>query len=136
MSESLSAKMLRNGPKLVPNCGFVLSVASFLAFSCCPAPITLAVDVDAAAASDVRSPTAKTARQPKDSEATHPEAPWDFSPYRVLIWIASDGPNVSADVLRDDLNAYLNRDFLSIWRTTIADAPRRLRPQPDETWRA
>ncbi|TWU01479.1 hypothetical protein [Neorhodopirellula pilleata] len=50
-------------------------------------------------------------------------APFDFSPYRVLIWIASDNPRINAASIEDRLLDYLDRDFFSIWRTAIADAP-------------
>ncbi|MEO9591392.1 hypothetical protein [Rhodopirellula bahusiensis] len=49
--------------------------------------------------------------------------PFDFAPYRTLIWVASDSPRVSADTLRDDLQKVLDRDFHAVWRTTIEDAP-------------
>ncbi|MCM2373329.1 DUF3421 domain-containing protein [Aporhodopirellula aestuarii] len=49
--------------------------------------------------------------------------PFDFSPYRVLIWVASDSPRINADLMRDDLLKFLDRDFYSVWRTIVADAP-------------
>lgn len=62
-----------------------------------------------------------------DEEASEPdprdEEPWDYSPYRVLVWIASRDPRFTADTLREPLLAYLDRDFNALWRTTIADAP-------------
>lgn len=57
------------------------------------------------------------------SEEVVEEDPWDYSPYRVLIWVASRDSTVDADTLREPLSNYLDRDFYSIWRTTIADAP-------------
>ena len=48
------------------------------------------------------------------------EEPWDYSPYRVLIWIASHDPNINADSLREPLGEYLDRDFHAVWRTSIA----------------
>ncbi|EMI54189.1 signal peptide protein, partial [Rhodopirellula sallentina SM41] len=49
--------------------------------------------------------------------------PFDYSPYRVLIWISSDNPRIDADLIRDDLLDFLDRDFYSVWRTVVADAP-------------
>jgi hypothetical protein len=51
------------------------------------------------------------------------ETPWDFSPYRVQVWIASDDLRVTADRLAKPLAEYLDRDFASIWRLNISDAP-------------
>lgn len=51
------------------------------------------------------------------------DIPFDFQPYRVLVWIASDDPEVSADNMSDALQASLDRDFDALWRTTIADMP-------------
>lgn len=49
--------------------------------------------------------------------------PFDFAPYRVLIWIASDDPKIDAKSLQVDLMKFLDRDFRSVWRTVVADAP-------------
>lgn len=49
--------------------------------------------------------------------------PFDFAPYRVLIWIASDNPRNNAASIQERLHSYLDRDFFSIWRMAIADAP-------------
>lgn len=51
------------------------------------------------------------------------EQPWDYSPYRVLIWVASRDTRFSADSVRESVSLYLDRDFNSLWRTTIDDAP-------------
>ncbi len=51
------------------------------------------------------------------------EEPWDFSPYRVLVWIASDDPRVNAASLEKPLRTYFDLDFAAIWRIDIADAP-------------
>ncbi len=61
-----------------------------------------------------------------DSDAeveTKEVQPFDFDPYRTLIWVASDSPRVCADTLRDDLQKVLDRDFHAVWRTKIEDAP-------------
>ena len=49
--------------------------------------------------------------------------PFDYAPYRVLIWLATDNPSIDAESVREELMDYLDRDFFSIWRTSIADAP-------------
>lgn len=51
------------------------------------------------------------------------EKPWDYSPYRVLIWVASRDPRYTAKTLRKPILDYLDRDFYSVWRTEIVDAP-------------
>jgi len=51
------------------------------------------------------------------------EPPWDFWPYRVQVWIASDDVRVTADHLAAPLQAYLDRQFAALWRVSIADAP-------------
>ncbi|WDQ17364.1 hypothetical protein PSR62_02130 [Rhodopirellula sp. P2] len=71
-----------------------------------------AVEADANAEADLEG----------EAEPDEPP-PFDFAPYRTLIWVASDSPRVSADTLRDDLQKVLDRDFHAVWRTTIADAP-------------
>lgn len=49
--------------------------------------------------------------------------PFDYAPYRVLIWIASDDPQINAESLQVNLMKFLDRDFRSVWRTVVADAP-------------
>lgn len=56
-------------------------------------------------------------------EEVGPEQPWDYSPYRVLIWLASDNPRVTAASVDVELREFLDRDFASIWRVDIDDAP-------------
>jgi len=61
------------------------------------------------------------------SEAEVVEPPWDFWPYRVQIWIASDDLRVSAEHLAKPLADFLDRDFAAIWRLSIDDAPLSIR---------
>jgi hypothetical protein len=49
--------------------------------------------------------------------------PWDYSPYRVLIWIASEDPALNAATLDAPLRTYLDVDFSALWRVDIVDAP-------------
>lgn len=61
-----------------------------------------------------------------DPESLSPwelDEPWDFSPYRVQIWLACDDPRGRADRLAAPLHEYLDRDFSAVWRLGIADAP-------------
>ena len=60
---------------------------------------------------------------PMPPEEPKVELPWDYSPYRVLVLIASDDPTVNVASVETDLRTYLDRDFSSIWRTTLMDAP-------------
>jgi len=52
-----------------------------------------------------------------------PTQPWDFDPYRVQIWLAGNDPRASAAVLAEPLQAFLDRDFMSLWTLRISDAP-------------
>ncbi len=51
------------------------------------------------------------------------EPPWDFWPYRVQLWIASDDARVTTDRLAAPLHAYLDRQFAALWQLSIDDAP-------------
>src|SRR5690606_26172055 len=51
------------------------------------------------------------------------EPPWDYWPYRVKLWIASDDPRATATRLAVPLQEYFDRDFYSLWRLSIDDAP-------------
>lgn len=51
------------------------------------------------------------------------EDPWDYSPYRVLVWLVSDDPQLDAASIDESLREYLDRDFSSLWRLDIVDAP-------------
>lgn len=51
------------------------------------------------------------------------EEPWDFQPYRVLVWVVSDDPAVDAAAIQQPLTSYLSRDFKALWRTDVRDAP-------------
>ena len=68
-----------------------------------------------------------TATIPRSSaaelEVDDEEEPWDFAPYRVLIWIASDSPNITASSVGPKLQEFLDRQFFAIWRIDIQDAP-------------
>ncbi|MEM0925330.1 MAG: hypothetical protein AAGJ83_04780 [Planctomycetota bacterium] len=72
-----------------------------------------------------QSPESDAPGAAKDPDAieTVEEEPWDYSPYRVLIWIASRENGADAESIREPLMQYLDRDFFSIWRTTIEEAP-------------
>lgn len=90
---------------------------------------------DEAAASDASDPTASLTTDPAlavpqstggiDEMEERPEEPppFDFAPYRVLIWVASDNPRINASTIQEKLKKYIDRDFSAIWRTAIADAP-------------
>ncbi len=51
------------------------------------------------------------------------EQPWDYSPYRVLVWIASDNSTVGAKELDKPLREFLDRSFSAVWRVTVETAP-------------
>ncbi|TWU34510.1 hypothetical protein [Novipirellula artificiosorum] len=66
---------------------------------------------------------ADAAAQAADLEALEDEQPWDFSPYRVLVWVVSDNPDLDTTAIEADLRRFLDRDFMSIWEMDIVDAP-------------
>jgi hypothetical protein len=63
---------------------------------------------------------------PVGSLRAEDDLPWDFDPYRVMIWVAG----VTQDEIDGDLGvgikAYLDRDFNAIWRTNVVAAPNHL----------
>ena len=62
-----------------------------------------------------------------NDESESAELPWDYSPYRVLVLMASDDPAIDADRVDAELRDFLDRDFSAVWRTEIQDAPETLR---------
>ncbi len=64
-----------------------------------------------------------TAESASEKTPTQDEVPWDFSPYRVLVWMVSDDRRGSAESIEASLRAFLDRDFRAAWRVSIADAP-------------
>lgn len=65
--------------------------------------------------------------EPKTIFEIAEEEPWDYSPYRVLIWLVSDDPSITAESMEPKLRTFLDRDFFSLWRFTVADAPAAIR---------
>lgn len=61
--------------------------------------------------------------QSQESPSEEQIEPWDFSPYKVLVWVVSDDPKLNAATLERPLRIFLDREFSSIWRVSIADAP-------------
>ncbi len=51
------------------------------------------------------------------------EEPWDYSPYRVRVWITSNGSQATAAKLSKPLTEYFDRSFAAIWRLSITAAP-------------
>ena len=97
---------------------YVLLLSSLLAASGC-------AEADRSSAADVEPEVKTTAGEPAATgePATSQPAPWDYDPYRVLVWVASEDPRVGAAELEAPLRAYLDRDFAAIWRMQVADAP-------------
>jgi hypothetical protein len=52
-----------------------------------------------------------------------PQQPWDYAPYRVQVWLAGDDPRVASSRLGASLREFLDRDFSSLWKLAIGDAP-------------
>lgn len=94
-------------------------VASLL----CGATLPVAILAQDAAEETVALETDASADDDAAADALAEEQPWDYSPYRVLIWVVSRDPRFNATTLEKPLLEYLDRDFYSVWRTTIEDAP-------------
>jgi hypothetical protein len=51
------------------------------------------------------------------------EDPWDYSPYRVMVWLVSEDPACNVQSIEKPLREFLDRDFSAIWRLHLAEAP-------------
>ncbi|QEG43045.1 hypothetical protein [Roseimaritima ulvae] len=51
------------------------------------------------------------------------EAAWDYSPYRVLVWVLDTEQTSVAPRLADPLKEYLDYDFSALWRVDVQDTP-------------
>jgi len=58
---------------------------------------------------------------------TEVEEAWEYSPYRVKIWIVGADSKFGADPITTPLTQYLDRAFASVWRMSISDAPGSIR---------
>lgn len=52
------------------------------------------------------------------------DAAWDYSPYRVLVWMVDAEQDSIAPELGGPLKDYLDYDFSAVWRVDVQDAPR------------
>lgn len=52
--------------------------------------------------------------------------PWDYDPYRVMIWVAGASPEMLENEWKPATLASLDRDFAAIWRTEMQVAPNEL----------
>jgi hypothetical protein len=68
-----------------------------------------------------KPPTSTPAATEPEPRAT--EEAWDYSPYRVRIWVSSSDDRISAAQVAAPLEEFLDRSFSSIWRLSISDAP-------------
>ena len=92
-----------------------------------------AADVDGANAAvgdpgaeiaETPSPTPATPSDPGSDEAAAIDRPFDYDPYRVLIWVAA--PESEVEPLREPLNTSLSRYFDALWRSQVRPMPRTL----------
>jgi hypothetical protein len=51
------------------------------------------------------------------------EEPWDYSPYRVQLWLASEDNRAGASLIAAPLHEFFDRQFAAIWQLSIHDAP-------------
>lgn len=130
-------------------CGAFVSACVFLCFVLASSAQVAAADVasDAQATARVTTVTADSSATadaassaaPATADAKPPsveEEPWDYSPYRIRIWIASNDPRVTASSLREPLSQWLDRTYSAVWRTTISDAPASVRATINRDLRA
>lgn len=79
-----------------------------------------------AGGSSVSPPGSTTDGGGKVSQAAEYQAnlPWDYKPYRVLVWIAAtDESGFPTEGDHAVLRAFLDRDFSALWRTDVMTAP-------------
>ncbi len=90
-----------------------------------------ALSTDAEAPNDAAEKGSASASSSSSPDSASPsetvDKPWDYDPYRVLVWIASSTPDIDADAIETPLRTYLRRDFDALWRVDIADAPASIR---------
>ena len=79
---------------------------------------------DAAGETETISPEHVSRSTSDDFKTMAVNLPWDYSPYRVLIWLVSDDPKVSVSSIEQPLRKFLDRDYAAVWRVRIAEAPR------------
>lgn len=87
------------------------------------------VEVDPASSAD--DADIRTTANAATVELGEQAKPWDYDPYRVLIWIATQDPRADATVIGPALRADLMRDFAAVWRFEIANAPAAVRLAAD-----
>ena len=68
-------------------------------------------------------PVTPPASKSADTEEEDVIVPWDYDPYRILVWVISDDPSVDTSKIQAPLHAYFDRNYLSTWRVKIQDAP-------------
>ena len=73
--------------------------------------------------SDANSASQNGGEESEDRTESGEPQPWDYDPYRVLIWTVSSSEQTDAEDLKEVLSERLDRDFAAIWRLTIEDAP-------------
>ena len=87
-------------------------------------PPAQTVSAETPAPPSVESPATKpTMSAPAMEDEEDDTQPFEFSPYKILVWIASDDPNLNAASIEAPLRLFLDREYSAIWRLTVADAP-------------
>lgn len=71
-------------------------------------------------ASSTESSSSPVAAKPVD---TRGDEPWDYSPYRILVWIISDNASVNTETLAAPLHEFLDRQFAAVWQVKFETAP-------------
>jgi len=107
---------------------FVVGNSSALAWEVAPATVMSALPSSETLSDEppVASASPASSAEPSDlssGASLETPQPWDFSPYQVLLWISSSDSRLDVPAIRESLQLYLDRDFRSVWRATIAPAP-------------
>lgn len=101
----------------------IFAILFFLASAAVPA-IGLAFESSQTSIGDSGDKmVAKEMDSKTDPELATVETPFDYDPYKVLIWWVCDDPAMPVEIIADELAMNLERDFFALWRTTIQTAP-------------
>ena len=90
-----------------------------------PEPVSSNVPTSSPAPAAEATPGQPKVNEPSPAIAV--EQPWEYMPYRVRIWIASNDERASSPDFHQQLRRYLDRSFSSVWRMEISSAPGTIR---------
>jgi len=89
------------------------------------------VSMAIANAIDQALPSATAASVPQQADE-----PWEYSPYRVKVWISSDDERVNSQQLSTQIREFIDRSFSAVWRLDVSDAPAAVRAAATRDFRS